>query len=76
MSLKKRTEKSVSKEKTMDWLTSNFGSILSAITYVVTAASIVAKFTTTETDDIWIARILKVVDFLALNNAPTMLKKD
>jgi len=42
----------------------------------VTAASIIAKLTPTETDDIWIARILKVVDFLALNNAPTMLKKD
>jgi hypothetical protein len=59
----------------MDWLTSHWGSLLTVVTSVISAASVVAKITPTQTDDLVIATILKVVDLLALNNKPTELKK-
>jgi hypothetical protein len=45
----------------------DFGAIAQIASYVVLAASVVANFTKTETDNIWIARISKVVNFFALN---------
>ena len=57
------------------WLLNNWDSVISILTGVVAVASIVAKLTPTETDDALIARILKIVDFLAINNKPTELKE-
>jgi hypothetical protein len=53
----------------------NWDTILVAVTSIVTAASVLVKLTPTETDDKFILKILKVMEFLALNNKPAEIKK-
>lgn len=57
------------------WIQENWGSIVIIITSVVTAASVIAKLTPTEVDDNWVGKIIKLMDFLAINNKPTETKK-
>ena len=49
--------------------------LVSLVTAVVTIASIIARLTPTEVDNVWMARILKAIDIFALNNKPTEHKK-
>jgi len=58
----------------MEWLTANYGSVIAIVTGVVSVASLIAKLTPTEVDDAWVAKALKFVDFLAINNKPTEKK--
>ena len=60
----------------MEWVISHWLDIVAVITGIVTVASIIAKLTPTETDDKIVAKILQVIDLLAINNKPTELKKD
>lgn len=59
----------------MEWITTNLTEIIAIITGIVTVASIIAKLTPTEIDNKVIAKILQMIDFLALNNKPTEIKK-
>ena len=40
---------------------------LSVITMIVTAASLIAASTPTPKDDVWIGKLYKMIDLLALN---------
>ena len=55
----------------MEYIVTNWDSIVAVITGLVTTASIIAKLTPTETDNKVVGYALKFVDFLALNNKPT-----
>ena len=59
----------------MEWITTNLTEIIAIITGIVTVASIIAKLTPTEIDNKVIGKILQMIDFLALNNKPTEIKK-
>ena len=48
---------------------------ITKITYIVTAASIIAAFTESKKDDIWIDKLLSYVDLLALNFKITINRK-
>lgn len=56
------------------WIVENWPIMLLGITSIVTGASVLAKLTPTETDDAFIAKILKLIDLLAINNKPTIQK--
>jgi hypothetical protein len=58
----------------MEWITNHWTDIVAIVTGIVTVASIIAKLTPTETDNAIIAKVLQIVDMLALNNKPTELK--
>ena len=49
------------------YLVSNVDSIIFALTSIVAAASALAALTTTPTDDGFVAKAYKIVDWLALN---------
>ena len=51
----------------MDWLIANWDNILFAVTSIVTGASILVKLTPTQKDDAVLAKVMKVLDFLALS---------
>lgn len=56
------------------WIVENWPVMLLGITGTVTGASVLAKLTPTETDDVFIAKLLKLIDLLAINNKPTVKK--
>lgn len=56
------------------WVVENWPVMLLGVTSVVTGASILAKLTPTETDDAFVAKLLKFIDLLAINNKPTVKK--
>jgi len=58
----------------MEFITENWESIVAIFTGVVTLASIVAKITTNETDNKIVGVLLKIVDMLAINTKPTIVK--
>jgi hypothetical protein len=58
----------------MEWITANWGSIIAVITGIISVASIIAKLTPTEVDDGIVAKLLKLIDVLAINNKPTTAK--
>ena len=49
------------------YLVNNADGIMGVVAAVVAAASAVAAMTPTPTDDTWVAKAYKVVDWLALN---------
>lgn len=49
------------------YLVSNVDSIVAALTAIVAAASAIAALTPTPTDDSLVAKVYKIVDWLALN---------
>ncbi len=49
------------------YLVSNVDSIFAALTAIVAAASAIAALTPTPTDDSFVAKAYKIVDWLALN---------
>lgn len=51
----------------MEYITTNYMEILTAITAVIAAASAVAALTPTPKDDSAILWVRKIIDFLALN---------
>jgi len=51
----------------MEYITTNYTEILTAITAVIAAASAVAALTPTPKDDSAILWVRKIIDFLALN---------
>jgi hypothetical protein len=59
----------------MEWLIANWDTILLGVTGIISGASIIAKLTPTETDDKILAKILRFIDFLAINNKPSELRK-
>ena len=46
---------------------SNIFTMISVLTMVVTVASLIAASTPTPKDDVWIGKLYKLVDLLALN---------
>ena len=46
---------------------SNIFTMISVLTMIVTVASLIAASTPTPKDDVWIGKIYKLVDLLALN---------
>ena len=56
------------------WIVENWPIMLLGITGIVTGASILARLTPTEVDDVFIAKLLKFIDFIAINNKPTVKK--
>ncbi len=55
----------------IQYVMNNLEQIIAVITGVVAVASVIAKLTPNTVDDAWVAGILKVVDFLAVNTKPT-----
>jgi hypothetical protein len=51
----------------LDWLTNNWSDIAIVLSAVVTIASVIVKLTPTPKDDSWLAKVLRVVGWLALN---------
>lgn len=51
----------------MDFVINNAGDLVTILAYIVAGASVVASLTTTQKDDVWVKRIRKVVDILAVN---------
>jgi len=51
----------------MDWIMEHWADILTTITYIVTAASFIARLTPSRVDDEILDVIRRFVDFLALN---------
>jgi hypothetical protein len=49
---------------------------ITKITYIVTAASIIAAFTESKKDDIWIDKLLSYIDLLALNFKITINRRE
>ena len=44
----------------MEWLTSNWGTIIAVVTGIISVASLIAKITPTQVDDGWMLKILKL----------------
>jgi hypothetical protein len=51
----------------LNWIITNASDLIGVATTIVAAASAVAALTPTPKDDTWVAKIYKVVDWLALN---------
>ena len=52
---------------TINWIITNAGTLIGVASSVVAAASAIAALTPTPKDDTWVAKLYKVVDWLALN---------
>jgi len=53
----------------MDWITQNISNLVDILTKVIAVAAAVAAMTKTPSDDGVMAKVRKVIDFLALNVA-------
>jgi len=51
----------------INYLIENSSSLIAILTSLVAAASSIAALTPTPTDDTWVAKAYKIVDWLALN---------
>jgi hypothetical protein len=51
----------------LNWIITNASDLIGVAATIVAAASAVAALTPTPKDDTWVAKIYKVVDWLALN---------
>lgn len=56
----------------MNWLSENWVNLLAIATSIVTAASVIARMTPTESDDRVIASVLKVIQWLSINGGPKL----
>lgn len=54
-------------EQYIQWILANWEGIIAILTGIVTLASAIAAMTKTPTDDTWVGKAYKVVDWLALN---------
>lgn len=54
----------------MTWLSANFFNLVAAATAIVTAASIIARMTPSESDDKVVDRVLKFIQWLSINGGP------
>lgn len=60
----------------MDWIIQNWWDILTTITYIVTAASFIAKLTPSKVDDELLDAIRRFIDFLALNRSRAKIAEE
>ena len=51
----------------LNWIITNAGTLIGVASSIVAAASAIAALTPTPKDDTWVAKIYKIVDWLALN---------
>lgn len=51
----------------LNWIITNASDLIGVATTIVAAASAIAALTPTPKDNTWVAKIYKVVDWLALN---------
>lgn len=51
----------------MEWLFTNANDIIAVLTSLVTSASLIANFTKTDSDNKAVAKVGKIVNFVALN---------
>ena len=51
----------------INYLIENSSTLITILTAIVAAASSIAALTPTPTDDTWVAKAYKIVDWLALN---------
>ena len=51
----------------LNWIITNASDLIGVAATIIAAASAVAALTPTPKDDTWVAKIYKVVDWLALN---------
>jgi|TARA_R110000764_G_scaffold421_1_gene1672 hypothetical protein len=51
----------------LNWIITNAGTLIGVASSVVAAASAIAALTPTPKDDTWVAKLYKIVDWLALN---------
>lgn len=54
----------------MNWLAQNWLNLVAAATSIITAASIIARMTPSESDDKFVDRVLKVIQWLSINGGP------
>lgn len=53
----------------MNWLAENWLNIVAAGTSLITAASIIARMTPSQSDDVWVDKALKFIQWLSINGA-------
>lgn len=51
----------------ISWTIEHSGDILAIITGIIATASVIVKLTPNETDNAWLAKVVKVSEWLALN---------
>jgi hypothetical protein len=51
----------------LNWIITNASDLIGVAATIVAAASAVAALTPTPKDDTWVAKLYKIVDWLALN---------
>lgn len=49
------------------YLVAHSADILAIITGIIATASVIVKLTPSEVDNVWLAKIVKVTEFIALN---------
>lgn len=54
----------------MNWLSANWINLVAIATSIITAASIIARMTPSESDDEVVNRILKFIQWLSINGGP------
>ena len=59
----------------MNWIIANWESVMAIVAGVISVASVIAKLTPTETDNVIVGKLLQIIDLLAINNKPTQVKK-
>ena len=57
------------------WIIENWDNIAGAIAYIIAASSIIVKLTPTVKDDEILAKIIKILDMLAINTKEEKVKK-
>ena len=54
-------------EANVQWVMANYGTVVGGLLAIVGGFSVIAKLTPTAKDDAILAKIVKVLDFLAMN---------
>lgn len=57
----------------INWIMTNWDTILTAIASIIATASVIVKLTPTPADDAALAKVVKVLEMLALNKKTPML---
>lgn len=50
-----------------NWILTHKGELFGIVTTIIAAASAIAALTPTPADDVWVGKIYKIIDWLALN---------
>lgn len=54
----------------MEWVIQNWDNIALIVTSIVTAASIVVRLTPTKRDDEALGKVMRILNFIAINKKP------